>query len=251
MSAPAGIDWCWATTTGGALSNRQRAQLLAPLLRTLVGYTITRTRIALGRRGTAAVGLDGLRWPDSQLARDAEAQAREVMPPYLLQHCYRTYVFALALAVIDRVEVDEELGFISCVLHDVDLAHPTAGKCFAVSGGQKAERFALDHGADGSVAGRIGAAVAGHCTPGASEDLSDLAGFVSAGAILDVAGLRYDELDPTWTRAVLERHPRLAFKSQLPSHWAAAAAAMPAGRAQWLNRYAAFPMLIKLSPFPE
>ncbi len=173
------------------------------------------------------------------------------MPPYLVQHSYRTYLFGLALAAIEQVEIDEELGFISSMLHDLDLAEPTAGKCFAVSGALRAQRFLVDHGADAGAAARIAAAIAGHCTPGADEDLTDLAGFVSAGALLDVAGVRYDELDPDWTAAVLNRHPRLGLKSQLLPHWAAAAAAMPAGRARWLTRYADFPRLIRLSPFPE
>lgn len=251
MSAPAGLDWTWAATTAGALSNRQRAQLLTPMLRTAAAYTVTRTRLLLGRHGTGAVQLDGLRWPDSQLAREAEAEARRVLPPYLLQHSYRTYLFGLALAAIEKVEIDEEFGFISSMLHDLDLADPTTGKCFAVSGGQRAQSFLLDHGADAGAATRIATAIAGHCTPGADEDLTELAGFVSAGALLDVAGVRYDELDPEWTAAVLDRHPRLALKSQLLPHWAGAAAAMPAGRAQWLSRYANFPTLIKLAPFSE
>jgi hypothetical protein len=44
---------------------------------------------------------------------------------------------------------------------------------------------------------------------------------------------------------VLKHHPRLAFKTELRPRWAAAAAAMPAGRARWLTRYAAFPLLVK------
>jgi hypothetical protein len=251
MSAPASLDWTWAATTAGALTNRQRAQLLTPMLRTVLAYTVTRTRLLLGRHGTGAVQLDELHWPDTQLAREAEAEARATLPPYLLQHSYRTYLFGLALAAIEQLEVDEELGFISSMLHDLDLAEPTVGKCFAVSGSQRAQRFLLDHGADTEAASRIAAAIAGHCTPGADEDLTELAGFVSAGALLDVAGVRYDELDPEWTAAVLDRHPRLALKSQLLPHWAGAAAAMPAGRAQWLTCYAGFPTLIKRAPFSE
>lgn len=251
MSARAGLDATWAAETAGALSNRQRAQLLTPTLRTALAYTITRARLALGRYGTGAVDLDEFRWPDSQLARAAETEARRAMPAYLVQHSYRTYLFGLALAAIDNVEIDHELSFLSAMLHDIDLADPTPGKCFAVSGSQRAQGFLLDQGADVHAAARIAAAIAGHCTPGADEDLGELAGFVSAGALLDVAGVRYDELEPDWLALVLQRHPRLALKSQLLPDWAAAAAAMPTGRAQWLTRYAAFPTLIKVSPFSE
>jgi hypothetical protein len=131
MSAPAGIDWDWATRTGGALSARQRRQLLTPLLRTVVRYPSARWRIALGRRGSGRLDLDALRWPDSQLARDAEAEAREALSPHVLEHSYRTYLFGLVLASIDTIRVDEELAYVSSLLHDLQLEHPTSGRCLA------------------------------------------------------------------------------------------------------------------------
>lgn len=251
MSAPAGIDFIWATTTGGALSARQRRQLLTPLLRTILATPTARLRLALGRRGSAGLDLETLRWPDSRLALAAEEEARDVLTPHVLQHSYRTYLFALALAAVERVPVDEELGYVSCLLHDVTLEHPTPGRCFAVTGGERAQQFALDHGAAPDRAAAIGAAVAGHITAGANDDLGDPAGFVAAGALLDVAGARMEETDPEFIRAVLARHPRLGFKRHLVRAWAAESRAVPAGRARWLTTHAAFPLLIRAAPFDE
>lgn len=251
MSAPTSIDWTWATTTGGALSARQRRQLLTPLLRSALAIPAARIRLARGRRGTGAVDLEALRWPDSKLARAAEEEAHDVLTPHVLQHSYRAYLFALALAAIDGVPVDEELGYVSCLLHDLTLEHPTPGRCFAVTGGERAERFALDHGAAPDRATTIGAAVCGHITVGVTEDLSDPAGFVAAGANLDVTGARMAETDPAFIRGVLERHPRLEFKRHMRAAWAAEGRAMPTGRTRWLTTHAAFPTLIRLAPFSE
>lgn len=251
MSAPAGIDWDWATSTGGALSARQRRQLLTPLLRLVVAMPAARLRLASGRRGSGGLDLETLRWPDSQLARDAEQEARDVLTPHVLQHSYRTYLFALALAAVDGVAVDEELGYVSCLLHDLTLEHPTPGRCFAVTGGERAQRFALEHGAEPDRATAIGAAVCAHITPGAAEDLSDAGGFVSAGANLDVTGTRMADTDPEFIRAVLARHPRLGFKRHVLRAWAAEGRAMPDGRSRWLTTRAAFPLLIRAAPFAE
>jgi len=251
MSAPEGIDWSWAVATGGALSSRQRRQLLTPLLRTVVGYTACRARLALGRRGDGGVDLDAIRWPDSKLARAAEEEARAVLSPDLLAHSYRCYVFALSLAALEAAEVDEELCYTACLLHDLQLGDPTPGRCFAVVGGERAEGFALGRGEPPERAAAIGAAIAAHITPGAGDDLSDPGGFVSAGAFVDVSGTRIDELDPGWVEELLTRYPRHDFKRRLLGYWAAEAAAVPAGRARWLTRAAGFPLLVRMAPFPE
>jgi hypothetical protein len=251
MSAPEGIDWSWAVATGGALSGRQRRQLLTPLLRTVVAYSACRTRLALGRRGAGGVDIDQLRWPDSALARDAEEEIRDTLSPDVVAHSYRTYLFALSLAAIDGAQVDEELCYVACLLHDLNLATPTPGRCFAVVGGERAEEFALKRDESPERAAAIGAAIAAHITVGASEDLSDPGGFVSAGAFVDVSGTRIDELAPGWVDTLLERYPRQGFKRHLLGYWSAEARAVPAGRARWLNRTAAFPILVRLAPFAE
>jgi hypothetical protein len=192
-----------------------------------------------------------MRWPDSKLAQAAEEEARDTLSPDLLAHSYRTYLFALSLAAIEAAKVDEELCYVACLLHDLHLGDPTPGRCFAVVGGERAEGFALEHGESPERAASIGAAIAAHITVGASDDLSDPGGFVSAGAFVDVSGTRIDELDPGWVEAILTRYPRHDFKRHLLTYWADEAAAVPAGRARWLTRTAGFPLLVRLAPFPE
>lgn len=76
-------------------------------------------------------------------------------------------------------------------------------------------------------------------------------GFVSAGAFVDVAGVRMHELRPAWVDAVLARHPRRDFRRHLLAAWRAEGDAMPAGRARWATRYAAFGRLVRSAPFAE
>jgi hypothetical protein len=244
------MDWDWATRTGGTLSARQRRELLGPLLRLSASHTAGRLRVALGLRGHGSIDLDALRWPDSQLARDAEAEAREVLSPHMLQHSYRTYVFGLVLADLDGAPVDQELAFVSCVLHDVHLEHPTPGRCFAVVGGERAERFAIEHGAEPARAAQVGAAIAGHITAGANEDLADPAGFVSAGALMDVVGARLHQTDPAFMAEILRRHPRHQFKRHVGACWKVESEHVPDGRAAWIGRRG-FGPLVKIAPFDE
>src|SRR5262249_20143435 len=132
MAAPAGIDWDWALRTGGVLSARQKRQLLVPLARSVLRYHGVRLRLAVGPRGPGSIDLDAIRWPDSALAIAATGEARAVLSSHILAHSFRTYLFGLMLARVERVSVDEELVYVACVLHDTELEHPVAGRCFAV-----------------------------------------------------------------------------------------------------------------------
>jgi hypothetical protein len=251
MSAPAGIDYEWAVRTGGNLTRGQGRALARPLMRSIARYPGLRLRLATGRRGNGGIDLDTLVIPDSRLAKDAEAEAQEVLSPSVREHSYRTFLFGMSLAAIDGVAVDVELAYVSSLLHDLHLEHPTPGRCFAVVGAERAERFALDREVDPARAARIGAEIAGHITAGAMDDIGSPGGFVSAGAFVDVSGGRIDELDPRWVDAVLARHPRLEFKRVARAAWAAECRAVPHGRANWLRVWANFPMLVRLSPFDE
>lgn len=251
MSRQPSLDWQWAKRTGGNLTARQKRELLAPLLRVFLRYPAVRLRMATGRYGPGRLDLENLTWPDSALARDAETEARETLTPHVLQHSYRTYIFGRVLAQLDGVSVDEEIAFVASILHDTKLEHPTPGKCFAVVGGEDAERFAIDHGCDAPRAAAIGAAVGGHITPGVSDDLTDPAGFVSAGALLDITGIGLENLDPSWVAEVQSRHPRLGLRRHMLSAWKEECRNVPDGRAHWLNRYAAFPLLLRAAPYPD
>lgn len=251
MGAPSSIDWSWAVRSGGHLSTSQKLALLRPLLRTVARYPRSRLGVAVGRRGEARLDLDALTWPDSALARAAEEEAREQLTPWVLEHSYRTYLFGLLLAQLSSVEVDTELAFVTSILHDLQLEHRTPGRCFAVVGGERAEQFVLEHGADADTAARVGAGIAAHITPGAADDLADLGGFVSAGAFLDITGYGLHAIDPVWVDEVHGRHPRHDLRRHLLGIWKEESSGVPHGRARWMARYGSFGMLLRLAPFDE
>ncbi|MGQ0466194.1 MAG: HD domain-containing protein [Sporichthyaceae bacterium] len=251
MPVPAGIDYDWAVRTGGNLSPGQRAALLKPLLGVVARYPGQRLALAVGRRGKGGVDLSTLKIPDSRLAKDAEAEAQEVLSPSVREHSYRTFLFAMSLAELQGVEVDVEVAYVASLLHDLQLEHPTPGRCFALVGAERAERFALERDVAPERARRIAAEICGHITIGAADDIGSPGGFVLAGAAVDVMGDRLNRLDPAWVEAVLVRHPRLKFKRVFWDAWTAEGRAVPKGRSRWLVRYAGLPILARLAPFDE
>jgi hypothetical protein len=112
-------------------------------------------------------------------------------------------------------------------------------------------RLLTDWGADPATARAVGAAAGGHATPGADRDLADPAGFVLAGSMADTIGRRLDEVDPAWLGDLQQRYPRHNLKRHLIPTLHAEARAVPRGRIHLVNRWAAFPMLVRTAPYPE
>jgi hypothetical protein len=54
----------------------------------------------------------------------------------------------LAFAALDGIPVDLEMVYVASLLHDLHAELPTPERCFAVVGAERAEQFALEHGAD-------------------------------------------------------------------------------------------------------
>lgn len=250
VGAPVGMDWEWARRTGGALSRGQRRQLTAKLVAGVPRLVAGQAALVLGRGGSGRVDFAELRLPDSKLAKAAEEEARECLSVHVLEHSYRSYFFGRALAEFDGTKYDDELAYVSCLLHDLQLEHPTPGRCFAVTGAERAVGFVLGAGATPEQAETVGAAIAAHLTIGVADNVDDL-GFVSAGAAVDVFGARMSDLDPRWVEELLRRHPRHNFKQHMTEALTNEAAAVPDGRTRWLMRTAGFRQLIGRAPFSE
>jgi hypothetical protein len=92
-------------------------------------------------------------------------------------------------------------------------------------------------------------AIAMHHTPGVSLEHGAETYLLSAGAGVDVFGLRSDEIPDGIRQSVVEKFPRLAFKREFAGLWRAEARQVPRGRAWYLRRFAMTDVSIRLAPF--
>lgn len=245
------LDWEWAKRTGGNLSPREYRYLVGVILRDLPTAFAALARYRLGKRGAGRTDLEQLPAPESTLARKVEAFVGEALSPHVLAHSYRTYFLGKVLAERDGVVVDDELAYVTALLHDLHLEHPTGGRCFAVTGGERSEKLLLEWGADATTAEKVAGAACGHATPGLDHDLGDPAGYVLAGSLADIAGRRLDEIDPAWLADLQRHYPRSGLKQHLVRTLRREAKAVPRGRIHLANRWANLPLLVRMAPYPE
>jgi hypothetical protein len=241
----------WVERSGGLLTAAERRSLLRPLASThatnAVGRVSMLLRVNSGRRAPVTIGQR--RAPDSVLTRAAEALARRRLSPALLNHSFRTYAFAAALGEMENLDVDRELLFAAALLHDVGLPTPVPQVDFTRASARVARNVAEDVGLSTAATNILRTAITLHHSPGVTLAHGPVAYLLSAGAGLDVVGVRSWQLPPDLLAAVVAAHPRAGFKREFSAAFRTEATRVPDGRAQFLRRYGAFDLAIKTAPF--
>ena len=241
----------WIERTGGVLTPRERLTLAWPLLRSelriLHGRVAMALRLHSGRRRD--LDPEALVPPDSLLAEDAEAAARDLLSPALLNHSHRSYAWGAALAALDGIAFDRELLYVAAMFHDTGLPSPVPHVDFTLRSATLARAFTDDHGVPVRDREEIANAIALHHSPGVGPDHGAEAFLLSAGAGVDVFGLRGDRIPDALRRQVVAQYPRSGFKREFARLFRAEAQQVPHGRAWYLHRFAVSDATIRLAPF--
>jgi hypothetical protein len=243
----------WVQETSGWLTPAARRAMLMTLVRGHLTNASGRLRLLLrlhpGRNAYVPPG--PLAPPDSVLTREARAHAVRILPLPLLNHSYRTYQFGRALGEIEGVEVDTELLFAVSMLHDVGLVNPPGTADFTLASSRLAREIAEQVGLSTAASEVMQTAITLHYSPGVTLSAGPVAYLLSAGAALDVIGLRSWQLPTETLTDVVREHPRVRFKQEFTQAFRQEAARVPQGRAKLLLRYGAFAAAIRFAPFEE
>jgi len=242
-------SWAWAQETDGRLSRRDSAALLRQgILARLAGVP------GPWRAGLLkdARSLKLPAPPDTELAREAEELTRELSPPALYGHCVRTWAFATLFAGRDRVEHDEELLYVACVLHDIGLtdryngSDPSAA-CFAVEGARVAHALVKRRGEPEDRARTVAEAISLHLNVTVDDRFGPISTLLSKGVMLDVVGRRVEQIPPANIHEVIARWPRQGSGELLLADTAKQAECRPHSRAALLHRLG-FTKLVSANP---
>ena len=241
----------WTERTGGVLTLRECVTLARPLVRGEVGILAGRLAMALRLHSGRRTHIDPARLvpPDSSLARDAEVAARDLLTPALLNHSRRAYAWGAAIAVRHGVTYDRELLYLAAMFHDTGMESPVLEVDFTIRSAAVAREFSDSHGVPADGRELIANAIAMHHTPGVGVDAGAEAFLLSAGAAVDVFGLRSNEVPDAVRASVVREYPRLGFKREFAGHVRAEAKRVPRGRMWYLNRFAVSDVTIRLAPF--
>lgn len=243
----------WTMRTGGRLQPAETRRLLVDLARAHASNAVGRLSLLghLNSGRNAYVAPARLLPPDSALTRAAIDAAVKVLPAPLLHHSHRTYRFGRAIGELERVDVDDELLLAAAMLHDTGLVTAEGRDDFTLTSARVARDVAEAVGLSTAATETLQTAITMHHNPRVALAAGPVAYLLSAGAGVDVVGVRSWQLPAATLTAAVRDHPRDGFKTYFTRAWADEAARVPQGRARLLRRYGAFTAAIALAPFDE
>lgn len=241
----------WVRRTRGTLTAAERRRLIGAIALSQAVNIAGRLKLALGRLpdGASSIDVGDFEPPDSRLAREAEAACAE-QPDLIAGHSYRTWMWGMALATLDRERLDRELFYCAALVHDWGATAPVPGEDFTIRGAERALACAQAAGIDPARADLIADGICCHTTPGATVKRDGaIAYYVQYGAMVDGAGLRAWDVAPHNIAEVLRLHPRgPAFKRGLADTIRDEARAVPGGRFGLLRR-CGMTLAVRIAPF--
>jgi hypothetical protein len=209
----------WTRRTNGLLSRPERLRYVAAAVReqARAAAPLLAFRLGRGARRQAAIEEGGLRIPDSKVARDAVEECTAVQPPTIIEHNYRSFIYARALGSLEGVNHDEELLFVATMFHDAGAMQPdqsNGGRCFTLKGAADAESHAATAGWPASRCEAAAEAITLHINPAVPLERGPEAHLMHDGVLLDAVGLGAWHIRKEAIDRVRSRHPRLHFSQE-------------------------------------
>jgi hypothetical protein len=163
-----------------------------------------------GRRTVMAVAVEGIKVPDSRLAREITELVRDTESPLLFHHSSRVFYWGALTGARRGLTFDAELLYAGAMFHDMGLTpqHSSVNERFEVDGANAARDFLRVHGISQQDNDTVWTAIALHTTPGIPQHMHPVIALLTAGVEMDVLGIAYSEFSDAERDAVVQLHPR-------------------------------------------
>jgi hypothetical protein len=164
------------------------------------------------------VAIEGVKVPDSRLARDITELVRDTESPLLFHHSSRVYYWGALTGARRSLTFDAELLYAGAMFHDMGLTIPysSPNERFEVDSANAARDFLHKHGISQRDIDTVWTAIALHTTPGIPQHMHPVVALVTAGVEMDVLGISYSEFSEAQRDAVVQVHPRAGrFKEEI------------------------------------
>jgi hypothetical protein len=155
-------------------------------------------------------------FPQTPAAAAALSVATRFYSPALLNHCVRSYLWGAAYAGAHGIAFDDELYYVSALLHDIALTDPFDSHKipFEEAGGDLAWVFGVASGWPADRAARAAEIIVLHMRDDVPPTVDPESHLLQVATGWDVVGRRPDEFAPETRTEILGRYPRIGFGAE-------------------------------------
>lgn len=155
-------------------------------------------------------------FPQTPAAAAVLSVANRFYSPALLNHCVRSYLWGAKYAAAHDITFDDELYYVSAMLHDIALtevfdSHTVA---FEVAGGDLAWVFGIATGWPADRAARTAEIIVLHMRDDVAASADPESHLLQVATSWDVVGRRPEEFTPEVRAEILARYPREGFSAE-------------------------------------
>ena len=155
-------------------------------------------------------------FPQTPAATAALSVAARFYSPALLNHCVRSYLWGTTYAASHSIAFDDELFYVSAMLHDIALTDPFDSHriAFKEAGGDLAWVFGMAAGWPADRAARATEIIVLHMRDDVSPTADTESHLLQVATGWDVVGRRPEEFSAEARAEILARYPRQGFGSE-------------------------------------
>ena len=152
-------------------------------------------------------------FPQTPAATAALSVATSFYSPALLNHCVRSYVWGTMYGAAHGIAFDDELYYVSSLLHDIGLteAFDSHTLAFEEAGGDLAWVFGIAAGWPADRAARATEIIVLHMRDDVPAAVDPESHILQVATSWEVVGRRPEEFPPEARAEVLARYPRQGF----------------------------------------
>jgi HD domain-containing protein len=172
-------------------------------------------------------------FPQTPAATASLTVATRFYTPALLNHCIRSYLWGTEYAAAHGIAFDDELYYVSAMLHDIGLTEPFDSHrlAFEEAGGDLAWVLGVASGWPQDRAARAMEIIVLHMRPDVPASTDPESHLLQVATSWDVVGHRPEEFPPETRAKIVGSYPRLAFGAEFTACFTDQAQRKPNGAA--------------------
>ncbi|TCM68357.1 cyanamide hydratase family protein with HD domain [Acinetobacter calcoaceticus] len=244
----------WMNLSQGKLTAKEKLKMIQQVLMPVsIAYAQRFLKAQVSER---RIDFSQIKIPDSAVVIEAIEQLEHCGSAAIIQHSWRSYFWAIAIARSKAWHFDDESLIIASLMHDLGLLTPETAQpchCFSYASALKAEQLCQRHDIAQAKIDQIADAICLHMNGHLDENdqgLSNEVILLQQATACDVVGTGFKNIAPQYAQQVLNKYPRAGFNRAFKSYLKQEAQRHPQSRSALL-RQLGLPLMIQNNGFGE